>query len=299
VPPAHPLRQQDPPHLTTPHPDPLGLGGLDQTVEGPLRGCLRIRGVQVPTGGPCGAARRLGAGQRDDPTPLGFGDAALTPAAGPVPQPVQALGVKPCQPFPHRLHVTAQPCGDGTGPVTVPTRRDHPRPHDPVRWGMPRPRQRTDLPLLLRIGGRTRVQQPWHDRSPPPTSIPLAQAIYTTKEERRIRQHEAPMQVPDSGDARRHLSTLARLDLLAAPLHLDRRELAWRAVCSLAVLRDDRMATTAVPALSTEIPIPMPAMRLAVSGGFMARILHSRCTVQRIRAYRCCLRSGHDRGAAP
>jgi hypothetical protein len=59
VPPAHPLRQQDPPHLAATHPDPLGLGGLGQPVEGPLRGRLRIDGAQLPTGGTCGAARRI------------------------------------------------------------------------------------------------------------------------------------------------------------------------------------------------------------------------------------------------
>src|SRR5919199_1264071 len=109
---------------------------------------------RVPARGTFGPAGRHRAGQRDDPTPLDLADAAFTAHAGPIPQPVETLGVEPDKPFPHRLHVTPELGGDGAGACPIPTRHDHSRPHDPVAGGMPGPGKLPDLAFLLGIGGR-------------------------------------------------------------------------------------------------------------------------------------------------
>jgi hypothetical protein len=103
MPPTHPLGLQDAPDLNT-----VGLGDLDQTVEGPLGWPLLVVGGQIPASRALRPARWLRTGQRDDLAPFEFADTAYTSRPGQVTQPVEALVVEPRQPFTHRLHVTAQ-----------------------------------------------------------------------------------------------------------------------------------------------------------------------------------------------
>jgi hypothetical protein len=112
-PPAHPFADEDAADLAAAHLDALGLGGLRQRVQGPVRRRLGVRGRTQPLAALVQAPGRLGAGQGDDLAALGLGQPPGQARAGQVGQPVQPVGiVEAVQPLVHRLGVAAEPVGE-------------------------------------------------------------------------------------------------------------------------------------------------------------------------------------------
>ena len=91
---------------------------------------------------------RLGAGQRDNPAAIMLAEAPRSAGSWPVAEPVDALGVEPVQPLPHRLRVAAQPLGDLGGAQAVPAVGDHPGAPDPVAGCVPGAGQLADGALF-------------------------------------------------------------------------------------------------------------------------------------------------------
>src|ERR671911_1045818 len=137
APPAHPLADEDAADLAAADPDALGLGGLRQRVQGPLRRRLGVLRRQEPLAALVQAAGWLGAGQGDDAATVGLGQAPRSAGSWPVAEPIDALGVEPVQPLPHRLRVAAQLLGDLGGAQTIPAVGDHPGAGDPVAGCVP------------------------------------------------------------------------------------------------------------------------------------------------------------------
>jgi hypothetical protein len=131
-PPAHPFGQQDPAHLAAAHLDALGLGGLGERVQGPVRCRLGIGRRQESLAALLQATWRLRAGQLDDPAALGLGDAPGQARAGQVGQPVDAAGVEAVQPLVDRLGVAALRLGEFGDACAVPAAGDDAGTLDPA-----------------------------------------------------------------------------------------------------------------------------------------------------------------------
>jgi hypothetical protein len=111
------------------------------------------------------AAGRRRAGQGDEPATVGLGDAPRSAGSWPVAEPVDALGVEPVQPLPHRLWVAAQLLGDLGGALAVPAGGDHPGAPDPVAGGVPGAGQLADGVLFGGVDWWSGEQQDGHGGS--------------------------------------------------------------------------------------------------------------------------------------
>jgi hypothetical protein len=84
----------------------------------------------------------------------------------PVTEPVDALGVEPVQPLPHRLWVAAQLLGDLGGAQAIPAVGDHRRAPDPVAGCVPGAGQLADGALFGRVDRWSGEQQDGHGGFP-------------------------------------------------------------------------------------------------------------------------------------
>jgi len=137
------------------HRDPRPHGGFGHGIEGPAGGQGRIDGVQ-PVAVRDQPPGRVGRDEADEPAPLSLGDPPGTPAARPVAQTVDPVGVAAGEPRPHRLRVAAERGGDIRDAKTIPTQRDHPGAQDAVARPQPTAGEATNallLPGILRIAG--------------------------------------------------------------------------------------------------------------------------------------------------
>ena len=133
-------------------------------------------------------AGRLGAGQGDDPAAIMLGEAPRPAGSWPVAEPVDALGVEPVQPLPHRLRVATQLGGDLGGARPVPAVGDHAGALDPVARGVAAGGELADLAFLVGILWGAGVEQLGHGAHPPVTARTASEptSMSTHIEERSI-----------------------------------------------------------------------------------------------------------------
>jgi hypothetical protein len=128
---------------------------------------LGLVGRQQPLAALLQAPGRRRAGQGDDPATLVLGQPPRSAGSWPVAEPVDALGVEPVQPLPHRLRVAAQLGGDLGGAQAVPAVGDHPGAPDPVAGCVPGAGQLADGALFGGVDRWSGEQQDGHGGSLP------------------------------------------------------------------------------------------------------------------------------------
>jgi hypothetical protein len=95
-PPARPFGKQDAADLAAAHFDALGLGGLGEGVQGPVRRRLGLGGGQQPLTALVQPAGRRRAGQGDDPATLGLAEPPRSAGPGRSPSPSTPSALNRC-----------------------------------------------------------------------------------------------------------------------------------------------------------------------------------------------------------
>jgi hypothetical protein len=162
-PPAHSLGLQDPADLAAAHGDALGLGGLGQRVQGPLRRLLLVGGDQGAVGLAHQPPGRVAANQGDDPSALQLGKPPGAARAGQVAQAVQAVGVEAVQPAVDRAGMAVQRLGDLANLGAVPAQGDDTGALQPARRGVAGVSEPTDAAFFGGVGGWPGKQRRQHD----------------------------------------------------------------------------------------------------------------------------------------
>ena len=169
--PTHPFGLQDPADLAAADGDALGLGGLGQRVQGPMRRLLGIGGLQGAVGLADKPPGRVTAGQGDDLSAVQLPKPRGPAGAGQVAQAVDAVLIEAVQPPVDRSGMAVELDGDPGDLGAVPAQGDDAGALQPAGRRVAGACEPADAAFLDTVGGWSSVERRQHNASSCVTTV--------------------------------------------------------------------------------------------------------------------------------